>query len=204
MLFEFILDDHELPNEVKKLIALLQIPVLKLTLLDESFLTDRHHSARELLNEMASAGMHTTLEPEHSDKVIQLIEQTVRTIIRNFSQNPDIFPYCLERFHSFLKEIYNTDLQNNDPKGSDNQEPELDQTTVNKAALAELINCYQIPELIDSLAKEVWLEVLDQASNVKTDEAQGWEDAINTLDMLLWSLQPDNVQKRPTRRLAES
>ncbi|MRI32177.1 hypothetical protein EOPP23_04095 [Endozoicomonas sp. OPT23] len=189
MLFEFILDDHELPDDVKKLIALLQIPVLKLTLLDESFLTDRHHSARELLNEMASAGMHTTLEPEYTDAVIQLIEQTVRRIIRDFSQSPDIFPVCLESFHSSLEDIYNKDDQN-----SDDLEPEDGPFIINQKALSNITSRYQVPDTIDSLVKDAWLEVLNHASDTEDDKEFAWEDAINSLEILLWNLQPDNAQ----------
>lgn len=39
LLFEYIIDNHELPEEVKKLIGLLQIPVLKLALLEQEFLS---------------------------------------------------------------------------------------------------------------------------------------------------------------------
>ncbi len=189
MLFEFILDDHELPDEVKKLIALLQIPVLKLTLLDESFLTNRNHPARELLNKMASAGMHTTLDTEHTDSVIQLIEKTVRMIIRDFSKNPNIFPVCIESFRTSLETIYNPVQQDEENPLSD-----LDQTLTNQVILSDLVSCYQIPDSISFLIRDVWLEVLDQAESIETDEALSWEDAFNTMEMLLWNLQPDNVQ----------
>jgi len=45
MLFDFILDDENLHAEIRAIIARLQIPILKVGLVDKSFLSDRKHSA---------------------------------------------------------------------------------------------------------------------------------------------------------------
>ena len=80
-LFEFILNDHNLPDDVKKTIALLQIPILKQAILNDAFLTDTRHPARLLLNNLTSAGMLHCRDTEPSNHVLLLIEHTVRTII---------------------------------------------------------------------------------------------------------------------------
>ncbi|WP_236632039.1 DUF1631 family protein [Endozoicomonas montiporae] len=99
LLFEFIIDDHELPDVIKKTIGLLQIPVLKLALIDKDFLTNREHPGRQLLNDMTSAGMHCK---ENDKPVVHLIETTVMTIIRGFTDNPNIFSECLDEFNQSL------------------------------------------------------------------------------------------------------
>ncbi|WP_263082213.1 DUF1631 domain-containing protein [Endozoicomonas sp. Mp262] len=98
MLFEFILDHHDLNNEVRKLISLLQIPVLKLALFDQKFLNHRHHPARDLLNEMTTAGMKCSEDAPPDDPVILLIEETVRKIIAESEDNPEIFNESLIKF----------------------------------------------------------------------------------------------------------
>src|SRR5690606_40996119 len=55
MLFEFILDDRTLPDSLKALIGRLQIPLLKVAVLDQSFFSRGSHPARRLLNEIATA-----------------------------------------------------------------------------------------------------------------------------------------------------
>ena len=57
MLFEFILDDRQLPTPMKALLARLQIPMLKVVVLDKSFFSRGGHSARRLLNELATAAI---------------------------------------------------------------------------------------------------------------------------------------------------
>ncbi|HAB85132.1 MAG TPA: DUF1631 domain-containing protein, partial [Pseudomonas sp.] len=57
MLFEFILDDRTLPDSLKALIGRLQIPLLKVAVIDKTFFSRGSHPARRLLNEIASAAM---------------------------------------------------------------------------------------------------------------------------------------------------
>ena len=98
LLFEYILDDHQLPELVKKEIALLQIPILKLAIFDSDFLSDRQHPARLLLNEMSSAGMNCQKELVFTDPILLLIESTVRTIITESQDDLTIFSRSLESF----------------------------------------------------------------------------------------------------------
>ncbi|WP_163369418.1 DUF1631 family protein [Endozoicomonas acroporae] len=101
-LFEYILDDHNLPDDVKKTIALLQIPILKQAILNDAFLTDKKHPARLLLNDLTSAGMLYCRDSQLSKHVLLLIEHTVRTIISDHSENPDVFQDCLDGFQTNL------------------------------------------------------------------------------------------------------
>src|SRR5690606_27799687 len=57
MLFEFILQDRNLAAPMKNLISRLQIPIVKVALLDKTFFTKGGHAARRLLNDMATAAL---------------------------------------------------------------------------------------------------------------------------------------------------
>lgn len=104
MLFEYILDDHMLPENIRKSISLLQIPVLRTVILDHDFLTNKHHPARILLNELTSAGMECK-DNCLTDPVYRLIDSIVRIIISKSYENPDIFKDCLEKFRTELAAI---------------------------------------------------------------------------------------------------
>lgn len=118
-LFEYILDDHNLPDEVKKTIALLQIPILKQAIVDDAFLTDTKHPARLLLHDLTSAGMLYCRDPQLTKHVLLLIEHTVRTIISDHSENPDVFQECLDGFQCNLNIILQPE-----PESSENQPAE--------------------------------------------------------------------------------
>ncbi|WP_257296374.1 DUF1631 domain-containing protein [Endozoicomonas sp. YOMI1] len=129
-LFEYILDDHNLPDEVKKTIALLQIPILKQAILNDAFLTYKKHPARLLLNDLTSAGMLYCRDPQLSKHVLLLIEHTVRTIISDHSENPDVFQDCLDGFQFNLNLILEPEPESseNHPTAP-NEQPEELQTT---------------------------------------------------------------------------
>ena len=102
LLFEYILDDHQLPEAIKKEIALLQIPILKLAIFDPEFINDRAHPARMLLNEMTSAGMscheHLSFTAPVLPLILPLIESTVRTIITESQDDLTVFKRSLDNF----------------------------------------------------------------------------------------------------------
>lgn len=57
LIFEAIFDSAELPDTVKAAIARLQIPLLKLAIVDSSLFANSRHPARRLINRMARAAV---------------------------------------------------------------------------------------------------------------------------------------------------
>jgi len=57
ILFDYILNDRNLAIPMKALIVRLQIPIVKLAILDKSFFSRPCHPARRLLNDLSSAGI---------------------------------------------------------------------------------------------------------------------------------------------------
>ena len=216
LLFEFIIDDHELPDVIKKTIGLLQIPVLKLALIDKDFLADREHPGRQLLNDMTSAGMRCQ---DSDDPVAQLIESTVMTIIHSFTDNPNIFSECLSEFNHNLLLISNNPIQPVDAEswGAESQDDSSVLTTnlniedsellveevnpdetVNPVddALDIYLSRHTIPEPLKELVFTGWKAVL-QFSLEKKHSDERWFHRVNILDMLLWSLQENNQESIP-------
>ncbi|OED45391.1 hypothetical protein ACH42_05090 [Endozoicomonas sp. (ex Bugula neritina AB1)] len=109
LLFEYILDDHLLPKAVKKEIALLQIPILKLAIFENEFLSNREHPARILLNEMTSAGMSCQKDASLTDPIFSLIENTVRTIITESQEDLCVFKRSLESFRIEIVLIFHSE-----------------------------------------------------------------------------------------------
>ena len=56
MLFDYILNDRNLAIPMKALIGRLQLPIVRLAIIDRSFFGKSGHPARQLLNELSSAG----------------------------------------------------------------------------------------------------------------------------------------------------
>lgn len=102
MLFEFILEDRQLQATMKALIARLQIPILKVALLDRSFFNKGGHPARKLLNEMAAAAIGWNEAPQGKpDRLKDKIEELVYKVLDHFDNNLDLFTELLADFQNF-------------------------------------------------------------------------------------------------------
>ena len=83
MLFDFILDDRNVPDAMKALLGRLQIPMLKVAVLDRSFFGNKQHPARRLLNTLARAAMGWVDDGDRSPKSLYgRIETAVSRIQR--------------------------------------------------------------------------------------------------------------------------
>ena len=103
MLFEFVLNDRTLAPEMKALLGRLQIPMVKVGVVDKSFFTKGGHPARRLLNEMASAalGWEKPRGDLERDPLYKKISAIVENITVNFATDVSIFHEALSDFSSF-------------------------------------------------------------------------------------------------------
>ncbi len=105
LLFEFILNDRSVPDAFRALIARLQIPMLKVAVLDKSFFSRSCHPARCLLNEIAGAAMGWRPgDDAQRDNLYGHIEQVVQRLLDEFVEDPAIFSQLLAQFRAFTAE----------------------------------------------------------------------------------------------------
>jgi hypothetical protein len=104
MLFECMLDDRNLPDSLKALIGRLQIPLVKVAVLDKSFFSRSSHPARRLLNEIANAAMGWgTCDDHERDSLYVRIDQVVQRLLNDFVDDPAIFSELLADFLAFTQ-----------------------------------------------------------------------------------------------------
>ena len=105
MLFDYILNDRNLAIPMKALISRLQIPIVKLAIMDKSFFERAHHPARRLLNELSSAGIGWSSASElKRDALYNTIESIVARVMNEFQSNPAIFETLTGELNAFVKQ----------------------------------------------------------------------------------------------------
>ena len=102
MLFDFVFDDKAIPDAIKGLIARLQIPALKVALLDRSFFSKKTHPARRLLDALADASVCFASVANRDDPLYRMIETVVDRIHTQFDTDIQIFADVLGDFEKFL------------------------------------------------------------------------------------------------------
>jgi hypothetical protein len=193
MLFEFILDDRTLSDSLKALIGRLQIPMLKVAVLDKTFFSRGSHPARRLLNEIAAAALGWAEQDDaQRDSLYQKIESIVQRLLNDFVDDPAIFSELLadflaftgdERRRSELLEQRTRDAEEGSAKA------ELARREV-EHALNERLLGKTLPEVVVRLLQEAWSKVMMLTCLKHGVNSSEWEATISTMDDLVWSVAP--------------
>lgn len=204
MLFEFILDDRSLPDSLKALIGRLQIPMLKVAVLDKTFFSRGSHPARRLLNEIASAAMGWSEQDDlQRDVLYQRIEQVVLRLLNDFVDDPGIFSDLLsdflaytgdERRRSELLEQRTRDAEEGRAKA------ELARQQVEQALNERLLG-RTLPEVVVRLLQEAWSKVMLLTCLKHGAESEEWRATLATVDDLIWSVEPHEAPEARMRLL---
>ncbi|MCQ4288134.1 DUF1631 domain-containing protein [Pseudomonas stutzeri] len=200
MLFEFILDDRTLPDSLKALIGRLQIPVLKVAVLDKTFFSRGSHPARRLLNEIASAAMGWVDQDEaQRDSLYQKIEQIVARLLNDFVDDPAIFSELLADFLAFTgDERRRSELLEQRTRDAEEGRAKAEMARQEvEHALNERLLGRTLPEVVVRLLQEAWSKVLLLTCLKNGTQSKQWRDALATMDDLIWSVTP---HEDPTSR----
>lgn len=199
MLFDYILNDRNLAIPMKALIARLQIPIVKLAIIDKNFFDRSSHPARQLLNELSSAGIGWSSAAElKRDAVYDMIESVVIRVLNGFGDNPSIFDDLLAELRGFRA---------HDKARHARMEQRVKETEAGRARTLEarqqvqqVINqkvCgLRLPSDLGRFVSDVWSRALVYVSLREGQGSSSWESLILTLDDLVWTLQPlDDLQQ---------
>jgi len=182
MMFEFILEDKSLSDRIRAEIARLQIPVIKVAIIDKEFFNQQAHPARLLLNELAYAGGSRDSLDNNDDAIFKKIEYVVNRVLTEFQTNMDIFSELLEEFKQYIDK----ELQPNKVS-----EKRLEQTKQKVSdEIESRIKKYKIPKLIYDFLVDRWKDVLTSVGMRSGCSGQAWTACLDVIDDLIWSVQP--------------
>ncbi|RJX82024.1 DUF1631 domain-containing protein [Pseudomonas sp. LS-2] len=193
MLFEFILDDRNLPGSLRALIGRLQIPMLKVAVIDKSFFSRGSHPARRLLNEIASAALGWGgRDDSQRDSLYTRIDQIVQRLLHDFVDDPAIFTELLVDFLAFTSdERRRSELLEQRTRDAEEGRAlaELARQRVQQALNDRLLG-KTLPEVVVRLLQEAWSKVLLLTCLKHGDESNEWKAGLLAMDDLIWSVEP--------------
>ena len=192
MLFEFILDDRNLPSSLRALIGRLQIPMLKVAVIDKSFFSRGSHPARRLLNEIASAALGWGGRDDYQrDSLYVRVEQIVQRLLNDFVDDPAIFSELLVDFLAFTSdERRRSELLEQRTRDAEEgrARAELARQRVQQELNHRLMG-KTLPEVVVRLLQEAWSKVLLLMCLKHGDESAEWEAGLTAMDDLIWSVE---------------
>ena len=193
MLFDFFFDDEALPAPIKVLIGRLQIPMLKVAIIDKEFFNQKKHPARKLLDSISRASLGWS--DNHSDEqpLIEKIEEIVNFLINEFDQDIGVFEEAFINFENFLsgesEEIEKAEqaLQQREQQ----KDQQIEQAQEAAAALVrKLTNNRELSfEVIDFL-ETTWTSVLFNAYLSLGESSNHWRNLKRISTTFVWTLIP--------------
>lgn len=192
MLFEFILDDYNLPTTIQALLGRLQIPILKVALLDPTFFDQHDHPARKLLNELAMACIGLSeADLLEQDDLFEQINIIVRRILNERSVEISLFQELFDEFKNY------TDKKNHRSKIMEKRTLEkvsgqLKSRQVKdliKEILKERLGNKSLPNVIPEILLGGWSKVLYTVYFSHGEQSPEWKKALLMVDNLILSVQ---------------
>jgi hypothetical protein len=105
MLFEYMLEEEDLPDVVKALLSRLHTPLLKVAVMDRSFFTQQDHPARKLLDDMMAAGIRWVDEKFPERGILPRMRELVDRVLRDFSDDVGLFEEVHAQFRQAVGDL---------------------------------------------------------------------------------------------------
>jgi hypothetical protein len=204
MLFDYILEDKNIPHAMRAMIGRLQIPVLKVALLDNNFFSHKSHPARLLLNKLASTAMVWNEKAGEQDPTYRHIESTVETILTQFDDDISLFATQLEELEKFLREAeQKAELRaERSAKVMEGQERlEVAKST----SIEEIEPRISRDDNLDFVRRFIvshWKNLLFITCARQGKDSEAWKHAVRTMDDLIWSVKPKTTPEQRQKLVA--
>lgn len=191
MLFDFILDDDNLPDNCKTALSHLHTPYLKVALHDKALFTQHHHPARQLLNSMAQAGV--LYGGEGDDRgLLAKMHWVVERVIHSFNGDLQLFDSLLEEFNEYVATLkHKVELRERRAveaaKGRDKLLGARQQAV---EAIEKCLHGRDLPPLLKNFLELTWTDVLVFILLRGGERSGEWQKACDTAEQLAWSGTP--------------
>lgn len=189
MLFEYILRDKNLPSAIQASLARLQIPYLKVAVLDRQFFAMREHPARRLLDGMADAGLGWSEESDRNGDLLEKINNIVESLLNEFDDDLAIFDHLLVDFESFMKaHRRKSEAAEKRTAEATQGKEKLNQARKNAAReILQRVKGIELPPVIHGLLTKPWANALVLTELRQGQDSDAWRSAVEMVESLIWS-----------------
>jgi len=192
MLFDFIFETRDLPDGIKALLARLQIPVLKVAMLDGAFFAKKTHPSRLLVNALAAAGLGWSPAMGQDDPLYRTLDRIVHRIIDGFGDNLGIFDELRGELETFLlseEQAAEANFATTAEAINEGDRKDL-AGVVAKSEIERRVESYPIPRFLADFLRQKWHRTLEGIYLRDGEESDAWSSSVATLEDLVWSVQP--------------
>lgn len=185
MIFGAFLRDKNISSAVKTILLSLQIPVIKIAMLDTKFFYNNKHPARNVLDQIAHIGIGID---NKEDPVLKTMNLIIEQLLNSFDKN-------IISFHTALKALNR--LEKIEQGKQDENEKQTKQRILKEHArqfvLTELqfqVGKYTLPKAIQPLILKHWSTLMFHRFIRFGKHSDKWNEATDVLARILRSSKP--------------
>ncbi|HEX5843429.1 MAG TPA: DUF1631 domain-containing protein, partial [Pseudomonas sp.] len=188
MLFDFILDDDNLPDSCKTTLSHLHTPYLKVALQDKALFTQHHHPARRLLNAMAQAGVLYGSENEERGLLAKM-QWVVERVIHDFFADLQLFEGLLDEFNDYVDTLrHKVELREKRAvQAAKGRDKLLKARQRALEVVASCLNERTLPPIMRNFLELTWADVLAFVLLRHGENSHDWQRACEVAEQLAWS-----------------
>ena len=193
MLFDFVFEDRQIPVEVKAAIGRLQIPLVKVALLDRGFFSTRAHPARRLLNRLAEASIGLLPQEPRGRATLERIEATVARVLDEFDTDVALFATLVGELDVFLageSQAEDALVQRAARLMEAREREEIARLAAEAQVDARIAARDHVAEPVRVMLEDAWARALARVGAAEGEGSPRWNVLLETVDELLWSLDP--------------
>ena len=193
MVFDYVFEDRHIPDSVKVLLGRLQIPTLKVALLDKSFFSSNTHPARRLIDALAAASIGVDAANPRGAATLALVEEVVGRVLEEFDSDLGLFESLVSRVEAFVAEGRQAeeDLVARSAAIIEAREREEGARAIAHDEVArQLQSRVWVPPAVREMLFETWVHALADAQCETGEGGPAWQALVRTMENLLWSVEP--------------
>jgi hypothetical protein len=203
MLFEFILEDRNLPTQMQVLLARLQIPYLKAAILDRKMFAHRQHPARRLLDGLAEQAKGWSEESDRDHRLHEKVKSIVEQLLHDFDDDMGIFDRLLidlQQFQDINKR--RSELAEQRVAESTQGREKLEQARRRAAReILDRIGDHKLPPLVHGVLSRAWANHLVLTILRQGESSPEFRSALHFVDDFIASTRtPNDPQGRQMLR----
>jgi hypothetical protein len=191
-IFDYVFLEQDIPDDMKRLIARLQIPLLKAALLDKKFFITEDHPARRLIDALANSGRVWDQDKGREDPLYKMVEQIVDRVQKEFDQQMGLFTDVVSNLESFLateEKLSESILAEPIAEALRQEKMRLAQEAA-EHDIALRIETGEVAGFVEVFLEAQWTRILTLAHSVKETKPEVLKKALSVMDDLVWSVKP--------------
>lgn len=200
MLFDQIFDDPKVPAGVKALVGRLQIPMLKIAIADKTVFSRKDHPARVMLDIIGDFAGRLPSDFGKDHPMHPKLDAVLHELLESFDDKVESFAAANEKLKALAAEEDAREKKEIDVAAREVEKREKLALARNAAqeAIKERFDEEKVPRpVLDFLLKH-WVKHLLVTHLQGGIASDGWKSAVDTMDMLIWSVHPktDPLQRK--------